>query len=161
MWRGHSIHKWKMGMEKWNRRYKRNPEWYKENIKNNKMLEYAEYCDNFYGTNAEYVEKQRNLGKDVVLEIETQGAMQIIDKCTDAISIFIAPPSIEILKKRLSGRATEDESVIAQRVKTAINELALIDKYEYAVVNDELEVAVDDILAILRAERIKQNKIKF
>lgn len=134
---------------------------FKQNIADGKMLEYAQYCDNFYGTNAEYVEKQRELGKDVVLEIETQGAMQIIDKCDDAISIFIAPPSLEILKKRLSGRGTEEQSIIDQRIETAIGELNLMSKYEYVVINDDLESAVDDVAAVLRAERIKLNKNKF
>lgn len=133
-------------------------EQFEDNIQNNKMLEYAKYCDNYYGTSAEYVEKHRNEGKDVVLEIETQGALQIMEKCPDAISVFISPPSFEHLKKRLIGRGTEPEDVIDQRVQRAKEELSLIDKYDYVVVNDVLRDAVLDILSILRSERIKNNK---
>lgn len=131
-------------------------EQFEQNIKDGKMLEYAEYCNNYYGTNAEYVEKQRNEGRDVVLEIEVQGALQVMKKCPDAISIFIAPPSFEVLKKRLIGRGTENEEIIAARISKASEELSFINEYEYKVVNDKLEDACDDVLAILRANRIKK-----
>jgi len=131
-------------------------EQFEQNIKDGKMLEYAEYCNNYYGTNAEYVEKQRNEGRDVVLEIEVQGALQVMKKCPDAISIFIAPPSFEVLKKRLIGRGTESEEIIAARISKASEELSFINEYEYKVVNDKLEDACDDVLAILRANRIKK-----
>lgn len=134
---------------------------FEQNIKEGKMLEYAKYCDNYYGTNLEYVENQRMAGRDVVLEIETQGALQVFEKCNDAISIFIAPPSLEILKERLTGRGTEEQSVIDLRIATAERELKLMHKYEYVVINDHLETAVDDVLAVLRAEKIKLNKNKF
>ena len=128
---------------------------FEDNIKNGKMLEYAVYCDNYYGTSAEYVEKQRNEGRDVILEIEVQGALQVMKKCPDAVSIFIAPPSFETLKSRLIGRGTETEEIIAARVFKANEELSLMNEYEYKVVNDKLEDACDDILAVLRANRIK------
>ncbi len=132
-------------------------EQFEDNIKNGKMLEHAIYCDNYYGTNAEYVEKERNEGRDVVLEIEVQGALQVMKKCPDAVSIFIAPPSFEILEKRLVGRGTETEEIIAARVAKAKEELSFMNEYEYKVVNDKLEDACDDVLAILRANRIKNS----
>lgn len=131
-------------------------EQFEQNIKDGKMLEFAEYCNNYYGTNAEYVENQRNEGRDVVLEIEVQGALQVMKKCPDAISIFIAPPSFETLKKRLIGRGTESEEIISARISKANEELSYINEYEYKVVNDKLEDACDDINAILRANRVKK-----
>lgn len=133
-----------------------------ENINNNFMLEYTVYCDNYYGTDARYVDKLRSNGTDIVLEIETVGAMNILKKCPDAVMIFIAPPTFEHLQKRLTGRATEDPDVISKRIETAKEELEKIDLYEYLVINDVVEDAAKDILAILRAERIKKNnKNKF
>lgn len=128
---------------------------FEENIKNGKMLEHAIYCDNYYGTSIEYVEKQRDEGKDVVLEIEVQGALQVMKKCPDAITIFIAPPSFEELKKRLVGRGTESEDVIVARVEKAREELSHMNEYTYTVVNDVVLKASNDIMSILRAERIK------
>ncbi len=134
-------------------------EQFEENIKNGKMLEYATYCENYYGTSADYVERLRNEGRDVVLEIEVQGALQVMKKCPDAISIFIAPPSFETLKKRLIGRGTESEEIISARIAKANEEISFINEYEYKVVNDKLEEACDDILAILRVNRLKNNKL--
>lgn len=131
---------------------------FEQKIKQNKMLEYATYCDNYYGTSAEYVENQRNCGKDVVLEIDTQGARQVSERCDDAVTIFIAPPSFEQLEKRLVGRGTEDKDVIDKRIQTARNELLHAKEYQYVVINDALEDAIDDVKAILKAERLKVNK---
>ncbi len=134
-------------------------EQFEENIKLGKMLEYATYCENYYGTNAEYVERLRNEGRDVVLEIEVQGAMQIKRKCPDAVMIFVAPPSFEVLNKRLIGRATESDEIISARIAKAKEELSLMNEYTYKIVNDTVEKASDDILSILRAERIKNNNL--
>ena len=134
-------------------------EQFEDNIKNGKMLEYACYCDNYYGTGAEYVENLRNAGKDVVLEIEVQGALQIKKKCEDAVMIFIAPPSFKELESRLVGRATENEKVIESRILRAREEFSHINEYTYKIVNNTVEQACDDILAILKAERIKKSKI--
>lgn len=128
---------------------------FKKNISDGKMFEYAEYCDNYYGTNAEYVEKQREMGKDVVLEIETLGAMQVMEKCSDAVTVFIGPPSIEVLKKRLTERGTESEEIVSQRIQKAKEELSRAHYYNYTVINGELQTAIDDVKTILRAERIK------
>lgn len=128
---------------------------FEENIKNGKMLEYTCYCDNYYGTSAEYVEKQRLEGKDVVLEIEIDGAQQIMKNSTDALTIFIAPPSFEVLVKRLSDRGTEDSDVIMQRVEAARKELSFKDEYKYIVINDDLDDAILEVKNIINAERQK------
>lgn len=127
-----------------------------ENIKKGRMLEYTVYCDNYYGTDAEFVDNLRNKGFDVILEIETNGAMNVIKKCPDSVSVFIAPPTFEHLKKRLTDRGTESDNIITKRILKAREELSHIDLYEYLVINDVVENAVQDILAILRAERIKK-----
>ena len=135
---------------------------FSDNIKNGKMLEYTSYCDNYYGTSAEYVDKLLDAGRDVVLEIETQGAENVMRlRCDDTISVFVAPPSFEQLKKRLEGRGTEPADVIARRVEKAREELMKIDNYDYLVINDDLNSAVEDVKAILRAERIKKNKTNY
>ena len=134
---------------------------FNKNIAEGKMLEYAEYCGNLYGTNAAYVEKQRDLGKDVVLEIETCGALKVKELFDDALMIFVAPPSIEILRKRLSGRETEPQDVIDERINKALEELTHIPSYDYLVINDVLEEAVDEVLSIIKTKRISGNKEKY
>lgn len=132
---------------------------FENNINNGKMLEYACYCDNYYGTGAEYVEKLRSEGKDVVLEIEVQGALQVKEKCEDAVTIFIAPPSFSELEARLVGRGTESKDVIDSRIMRAREEISHISDYTYKVVNNTVDQACEDILAILKAERIKKSEI--
>lgn len=122
-------------------------------VHNDGVLEYAEFCDNYYGTPRAIVEEMRQNGKDVVLEIERNGALQVMEKCNDAISIFIMPPSVESLKERLVGRGTEDEAVIEQRMKQASLELAGAQDYKYIVVNDEVERAADEIIEIIKNNR--------
>ncbi len=117
-------------------------------IRRNEMLEYTEYCGNYYGTPLDYVERLRSEGFDVILEIEPCGAGQVRERCPDAISIFILPPSVEVLKERLVGRGTEQPDVIAARIAQAESELASADLYDYRVVNDVLEKAVEDICEI-------------
>lgn len=123
-------------------------EQFEEKIRRGDMLEYARYCDNYYGTPVDFVEQQRNLGNDVVLEIEPCGAMQVIKKCADAISIFILPPSIEELERRLCGRGTETEDVVAARIGKARSEIEQKDLYSYTVVNDDVFRAADEIIKI-------------
>lgn len=119
------------------------------------MLEHAVYCDNFYGTPRGPVDAARAAGRDVILEIEVQGAMQIKQKCPDCITIFILPPSREVLEKRLRDRGTEDEATVQKRMSQLTRELGMVQHYDYAVVNGELEKAVDDVCAILRAEHCR------
>lgn len=122
---------------------------------NNGFLEWAEYCDNFYGTPKKAVLDSLEAGKNIVLEIEMQGAKQIKKMYKDAVLTFITPPSIDILRKRLIGRQTEDAETVDKRLKTAEVELEFMKECDYVVINDKLEDAVDDVCAILRSESIK------
>ena len=126
-------------------------------IKNGEMLEYAEFCDNYYGTEVSVVEALLDQGKNVMLEIECQGAMQVLAKMNDVISIFILPPSIEELKKRLVGRGTENMETIEKRLAKARDEILLKDHYQYNVVNDQIEDVVDKIDSIFEKEFNVQN----
>ena len=123
-------------------------------IQNDGMLEYASYCGNYYGTPKKPVEDMLNQGKHVILEIEVQGAMKIKEKCPDALFIFILPPSLKELRRRLNKRGTESEEVIEKRLSEAAGEIEQAYKYDYAMINGELSVAVDDLLAIIRAEEL-------
>ncbi len=118
-------------------------------IKENGYLEYAEYCDNYYGTPKKAVEDMLDEGYTVILEIEVQGGLQIMKKHPDVLSIFILPPSMDVLEKRLRSRGTEDEETIQKRLEQAKNEIAFKDKYRYNVVNAELDKAVEQVLDII------------
>ena len=122
-------------------------------IEQGELVEYARYVDHFYGTPKAYVEEQLAAGKDVILEIEVQGAMQIKKKRPDAVMVFIAPPSFEELASRLRGRGTEDEAKVQKRLETAKGELEQKDKFDYVVVNDTVDRAVDEIKGILASRR--------
>ncbi len=124
-------------------------------IEEGKMLEYAEFVDHYYGTPYDKVKQQLDSGKEVVLEIEVQGASQVREKMKDAILIFIAPPSMEDLYKRLTTRGTESQEVIQARIEKAKREINLAYMYDYIVVNDTVENAADKIMAIIRAEHAK------
>jgi guanylate kinase len=124
-----------------------------ERVKNDDMLEWAEFVGNYYGTPLEYVEKSRLQGKDVVLEIEVQGAMQVKNKVNDGLFVFLAPPSIEELENRLLTRGTEELDVIKKRIDKARNELPLADSYDYVVVNDDVHRAAKEILDIIDREK--------
>ena len=119
------------------------------------MIEYAEYCGNYYGTPKAPVEKWLEEGHDVILEIEVQGATEVRAKRPDAVSIFIMPPSYAVLEKRLTGRGTEAAGVVAKRLHTAREEMRLAPLYDYIVVNDALEDAVADVHCILRAQKLR------
>lgn len=121
-----------------------------KNVENGNLLEWAEYVGNCYGTPKDKVEDMRNDGKNVLLEIDVKGCTDVLKKVPDAISIFIAPPSVEELANRLRGRGTETEEVIANRTKTAIKELEYQKNYEFVVINDKLEDAVDEIRQIIK-----------
>ena len=127
-------------------------------IDNDEFLEYAQYADNYYGTPKKAVENMLDEGYNVFLEIEVQGGVQIMEKCPDCISIFIVPPSLEVLEERLRGRGTETEEVIEKRMKTALVEQGYIPKYEFVVKNDLLEDAVNDVINIVKTEKEKRNK---
>lgn len=122
-------------------------------IQKDGYLEYAEYCGNYYGTPKQQVEDLLNQGYDVFLEIEVCGGLQIMEKYPDVLSIFVLPPSIDTLDKRLRRRGTEDEETILKRLGEAKREIEFSEKYKYVVVNDRLEDAVDEILDILKKEK--------
>lgn len=125
-------------------------------IDNNGMLEYASYCDNYYGTPRKAVEDMRCLGKDVILEIEVKGAMKVMQSCPDAVFVFILPPSVKELERRLRKRGTEAEDKIIKRLREACDEIKCAEKYNYIIVNGELEKAVDDLKAVIKAEKLRK-----
>lgn len=120
-------------------------------------LEYARYCENYYGTPKKQVDDLLDKGYNVFLEIEVQGGLQIMEKYPDILSIFILPPSMESLERRLRRRGTEDEETIQKRLEAAKEEMQYKNKYKYNVVNGDLDVAVNEILDILHKE-IESNK---
>ena len=128
---------------------------FQKKINTGEMLEYAEYVGNFYGTPRSFVTRMLDQGKNVVLEIDTAGALQIKRQMPDALLVFISPPSMEDLEQRLRGRGTEDEASIEKRLDPAKKELALISKYDYVVINDdnEWEKTANEIESIVSAEK--------
>ena len=124
----------------------------------NALLEHAVYVGNFYGTPRTYVEKQVSDGKVVVMEIDVQGALQVKQKFPGAILIFLMPPSMPELRHRLITMGTEDERMVQARLKKALEEVPLIDRYNYLVINDDVSQAVDTIDAIVTAERLKPKR---
>lgn len=131
------------------------PDTFQQMIANDEFLEWAEVYGNFYGTPEKKVLEELSKGKDVILEIDTQGAMKVKNKISKGIFIFLVPPSLEELQKRIHNRGTETKEVIMRRMNCALEEMALIKHYHYVVVNDIVEEAVDKILAIIKAEKCK------
>ena len=127
---------------------------FQKEIENNEFLEWAEFNGNFYGTRQKYVEKKLNEGKNLILEIETRGAFQIKKKLPDTVLIFILPPSLEELEKRLRGRNTEDEETILGRLHEAFREIECSKDYDYKIVNDNLEKALEDLQNIINKNRL-------
>lgn len=116
------------------------------------LIEYAKYVGNYYGTPKAYVEEQLRAGKDVILEIEIQGALKVKEKFPNTLLLFVTPPSAEELRKRLEGRGTETQEVIDGRMKRAIEEAEYMDQYDYLVVNDELDVCVEEMHHLIQGE---------
>lgn len=133
---------------------------FEEKIKDDYFLEYALYANNYYGTPKKYIQEHLSKGQDVILEIEIQGAMQIKKLIPEALFIFIMPPSLNELKKRLVGRGTDTKEKILERFKIAYQEMNNVTKYNYVVVNDEIDVAADKILSIIKAERCRVDRIE-
>lgn len=127
-------------------------------IESDGLIEWAEYVNNFYGTPREYVGERLAEGKDVILEIEPQGALKIKEKYPEAVLIFIVPPNAKELENRLIGRGTEEADTIKKRLKRAAEETEYIDNYEYIVVNDNLDDAVRDIHHIIQAASHKKDR---
>lgn len=119
------------------------------------LIEYARYVNHYYGTPRSYVEEQLENGKDVILEIEIQGALKVKEKFPDTLLIFITPPSAEELRRRLIGRGTETMEVIEERLARAKEEAEGIDCYDCLIVNDDLETCVDELHAVIQNEKKK------
>ena len=126
---------------------------FEDMIKNHELLEYASFNRNYYGTPKAYVEKLVNEGKDVILEIEVQGALQIRKIFPQAILLFVTPPDAATLKRRLEGRGTEDAEVVAERLSIAGRESLLMEQYDYIIVNDDLNEAVEKVHNIIQSEK--------
>lgn len=127
---------------------------FEQMIKEDGFLEYAQYCDNYYGTPKSYVDEQLSKGFNVFLEIELQGAQNVLRLRPDAVSIFVVPPSVDELERRLRDRGTETEDAIEKRLAQAKVELDNAKLYQYIVVNDDLDKAVEDILQIVDKETL-------
>ena len=126
---------------------------FENEIKTGGMLEYAQYVDNYYGTPLKYVNEMLDAGKDVFLEIEVKGAMQVREKVPDGLFIFLTPPDLMELRQRIVHRGTDDLETINKRMHQAVAEIEMMQNYDYAVVNDEVPVAAEKIKTIIRAER--------
>ena len=118
-------------------------------IAKEELIEYARYVENYYGTPRAYVEQMLEAGKDVILEIEIQGALKVKKAFPDTLLLFVVPPSAEELKHRLVGRGTESMEVIESRLKRAVEESAGMEQYDYLIVNDDLEICVEEIHQII------------
>ncbi len=134
-------------------------EQFEEMIKHDQLLEWAEYVGNFYGTPVDYVEKTLSEGKDIILEIEVQGALKVREKFAEGVFIFLMPPSLAELRKRIVGRGTETEDLINNRMTVAKDEIEMMSKYDYVVENDEVHLAVDRIKAIVTAEHCRRDRL--
>lgn len=132
---------------------------FEEMIKNDELLEYAEYAGNYYGTPAAAVDKMLEDGIDVILEIEMQGGLQVRKKRPDTVLVFLIPPTIDELVARLKSRGTESDQSIAERLAIARNEYKKVDLYDYLVVNDTVDSAVNRLQAILTAERCSLRRL--
>ena len=132
---------------------------FEHQIQTGGMLEYAKYVDNYYGTPLKYVNETLDSGKDVFLEIEVNGAMQVRSKCPDGVFIFLTPPDLDELKQRLIHRGTDSMEVINKRIHKAFGEIQMMQNYDYAVVNDEVPNAVEKIKDIIRTERLRVTRV--
>ena len=126
---------------------------FEETIAENGLIEHAQFVGNYYGTPRAYVEQKLNEGKNVILEIEIQGAMNIKKIYPESVLLFITPPSAEELERRLKGRGTETEEVIAGRLSRASEESAGINEYDFIVVNDDLDKCVDDVIETINTAK--------
>ncbi len=139
--------------------YFRSREEFEAMIEAGEMLEYAEYVGNYYGTPLTYVNQTLDEGKDVFLEIEVQGAKQVKDKVPDGVFIFLTPPDLTELKSRIIGRGTDEMSVIEERMAVAREEIEMMALYDYAVVNDEVPLAVQRIKDIIASEHFRVDRV--
>ncbi|HLQ95348.1 MAG TPA: guanylate kinase [Pseudogracilibacillus sp.] len=129
-------------------------------IEQGDLLEYAQYVKNYYGTPKAYVEEQLEKGQDVFLEIEVQGALQVKENFPEGVFIFLFPPSLEELKNRIMSRGTETSDLVMNRLKEAKKEIDMMSAYDYVVVNDDVNQAVDKVKAIIKSEHCKRTRIE-
>ena len=135
---------------------------FEEMIKENQLIEYAQYVNNYYGTPKQYVMQQMAEGKDVILEIEIQGALKVKERFPEALLLFVMPPSAEELKHRLIGRGTETLDVIEARLRRAAEEAEGMDSYDYILVNDDLDTCVEAMHDLIQAQHSKvTNNLEF
>ncbi|WP_461218944.1 guanylate kinase [Lapidilactobacillus salsurivasis] len=139
--------------------YFRTRDEFETEIANGGMLEYAQYVGNYYGTPLRYVNQTLEQGQDVLLEIEVKGAMQVRSKVSDGVFIFLTPPDLHILQERIVKRGTDDMATIKRRMQTAREEINLMTNYDYAVVNDQVELAVDRIEQIIASEHLRVARV--
>lgn len=132
---------------------------FEQHIREGQMLEYAKYVDNYYGTPSKYINDTLDEGKDVFLEIEVNGAMQVRSKCPDGVFIFLTPPDLMELRQRLIHRGTDSMEVINKRIHKAFGEIQMMQNYDYAVVNDQVDNAVTKIKDIIRSERLRVPRV--
>lgn len=131
---------------------------FEEMIANDELLEHNVFVGNYYGTPKAPVLKAVENGKDMLIEVDVNGAYQIFEKIPDAVSIFIMPPSLEVLKNRLTGRGTDSQEVIDKRLFEALREIASAKDYDYIVVNDDLETAANDFVSIMSVDKFKTDR---
>lgn len=132
---------------------------FEQHIREGQMLEYAKYVDNYYGTPLKYINDTLDEGKDVFLEIEVNGAMQVRSKCPDGVFIFLTPPDLMELRQRLIHRGTDSMEVINKRIHKAFGEIQMMQNYDYAVVNDQVDNAVTKIKDIIRSEGLRVPRV--
>ena len=131
---------------------------FEEMIANDELLEHNVFVGNYYGTPKAPVLNAVNDGKNMLIEVDVNGAYQILEKIPDAVSIFIMPPSLEILKARLTGRGTDEQSVIDKRLFEALREISCAKDYDYIVVNDDLETAANEFVSIMSVDKFKTDR---
>ncbi|HLQ84202.1 MAG TPA: guanylate kinase [Pseudogracilibacillus sp.] len=129
-------------------------------IENDELLEHAKYVDNYYGTPKDYVQSELDAGNDVFLEIEVQGALQVKENFSEGVFIFLFPPSLEELKKRIVNRGTESEELVQNRLNEAKKEIEMMHNYDYVVVNDNVDYAVQKIKSIIVSEHCRRERIE-
>ena len=135
----------------------RTTEQFEEMIGQDALIEYAQYVGNYYGTPKAYVEQQLAAGKDVILEIEIQGALKVKKKFPDTLLLFVTPPSVDVLRERLIGRGTEDAETVKKRLGRAIEEADGVEEYDYLVVNDDLDTCVKQVHELIQSAHCKKS----
>lgn len=133
---------------------------FEEMIANDQLIEHARYVSNYYGTPRSYVEEKMAEGKDVILEIEIQGALKVKEKFPETLLVFVVPPSAEELKKRLVGRGTETAEVIADRMNRAVEEAEEMESYDYILINETVDKAVEELHNLIQSQHMKASHNK-